>query len=296
MLAGLLLVASAFLDTRARVETSTVRPQIGEPFEITFEVEHEAGATLTWPDPKLLPRSFVFLGERGTRREIDPARPDSVTTRTRWALMVLEGGDIALPAFDVKLHAGGGDQVLHVAGPELVVPHALEQGEDAPRPARGFRDVPDVASASSRLLLVLALPVAALLAMVVWRLARRRKPAPPAQLQSPSERLAGLESRIAAEPERSIDHVYELTRILRSALDAHAGVERSAASDEEWQRAVAGDARLPAESRALAVKLLSDAERVKYAGLPLSELGLRDALARARAAIAALEGEGQVAA
>ena len=68
----------------------------------------------------------------------------------------------------------------------------LVAGEDAPRPAAGFRSVDDTQVASPGLVFAIVIGLLALVvASIVWRRSRRR-PAPPDPGPSPRERLEEL--------------------------------------------------------------------------------------------------------
>lgn len=285
MIAAFLL---ALFGTQARIETSATAVQIGEPFDVTIVVEHDTGTSAKLPDPAALPPAFAFVADLGLRHDVD-AEHNTTTTRARWRVMALEGGDVEFPAQDVSVEGSGVAQVLHAAGPKLTVAHALTEGEDAPRPPRGFRDAPNVRTASSRLTSIAAGIVAVLAAYVAFRIARRkRKPAPVAP-QTIAARLAELERLAQAEPERAREHVFALTALVRGAIDDAVGENRAALSDEDWIRGLPVDARLPEASRDVAAQLLADAERVKYAGETPTILAVRDALAKAGTALAALD-------
>lgn len=278
----------ALFGTSARMETNQARVRIGEPFVITFVVEHDTGATVKLPETSLIPRQFAFVSDLGLAREIDPAHPDTTTTRARWSVMALEGGEVEFPPLDVGIEGNGVNQVLHAAGPKLTVEHALKDDEDAPRPARGFRDAPDVRAAGSKLAWIAVGLLGITLAYIGYRLTRRVKKPTPAPTASGTERLRELEQRVNSEPERAREHVYALTAILRAAVDAHVSENRAALSDEDWARATSVDSRVPEAARGIAAQLLCETERVKYAGETPSILALRDILSRANTALAEL--------
>lgn len=287
MIVGFLLACAAF-GTSARIETNAQSVQIGEPFEVTFVIEHPTGASVTVPEPSLLMPNLAFVADLGVRREIDPKDADTTTTRVRWRVMALEGGEMVSMTIDVAVQGSGATQMLHVIGPKLSVAHALKEGEDAPRPARGFRDAPHVTTAASKLTWI-ALGIVGLAAgYIAYRIARRPKQAAPAAVPGVAERLAQLGQRVNAEPERARDHVFALTALLRQALDAHVGENRAALSDGDWIGVTAIDGRVPAASREIVARLLTDAERVKYAGETPSLLGVRDSLTQANTALTAL--------
>lgn len=285
---ALAFLLCAALGTQAKIESAATSVQIGEPFEVTVIVEHETTSTVKWPDPNALPPGFALVADLGLRHDIDPAHRDVTVSRARWRVMALEGGALEFPALDVGVTGGGVDQVLRATGPKLDVAHALAEGEDAPRPPRGFRDAPDVRTASARITWVVAGLVGTLLVFVGLKLARRRKQPPMVPAPTAAARLAELERQAQAEPERAREHVFALTALVRGAIDASVGESRVALSDEDWIRTVSSDARVPQASRDGAARLLADAERVKYAGETPTVFAVRDVLAKAQSALAAL--------
>jgi hypothetical protein len=285
---ALALVLIAALGTRAKIEASANSVQIGEPFEITFVVEHETGATVKLPEPSALPPAFALIADLGLRREIDPAQSGVTTTRARWRVMALEGGEIEFPALDIGVDGGGVNQMLHASGPKLAVVHGLRDNEDAPRPARGFRDAPQVTTAASKLTLIALGIVGVAAAYVAFRISRRKPKTAPVPATSPAALLLELERRANAEPDRAREHIFALTALVRGAIDGFVGENRVSMSDEDWIRVVSADSRVPGTSRDIAAKLLVDSERVKYAGETPSILLVRDVLAQANTALAAL--------
>jgi hypothetical protein len=275
--------------SRARIELAPDRAHIGEPIDMTIVVEHPEGANVVVPDPASLPRSLALVRDLGLRRQADPSGGGRKITRVRWQLMALEGGDVKLDPLSIVVEDGGVKTVVEAAVPALAVEAALAEGEDAPRPARGFRETPEVSALSLRGVLTFAgLMVAALVAFLVWRTRARRKPAP-APAPPALERLAVLETRAKAEPDSARELVFALTHLVREAVDAHAGASRGSMTDEEWSRVVGADERVPETVRGAVTRLLSDAERVKYARESPSSLGLREWITRARAALEALD-------
>lgn len=287
-LPALLFALACAGGSRAHVEASVETAHIGEPFELTLVVEHPTGATLTLPEPSALPRSFALVEDRGLVRTVDPSTPAQTTTRARWRVIALEGGDALLPPLHVTIDAAGAQETIDAAAPKLAIEHALDANEDAPRPALGFRPPPVVHVVSLRgvaigLASVLVLLVAGL---VVWRIRRARVIAVP--VPTPLERLAEIERRLASEPELVRDATYELTGLLRRAVDEHRAESHAGLTDGDWIKALASDERVPSATRTLAAKLLDASERVKYAAESPSILTVRESLGDTRLALTAL--------
>jgi hypothetical protein len=224
----------------------------------------------------------------GLRRADDPDAPGRKVTRLRWSVMALEGGILQLPPLPIGIEEGAQKSTLDALLPALSIEPALQPGEDAPRPAKGFREAPQVRAVSVRGLITGAVvAVLAVIAIVVFVLVRGRRKvvahAPPSAL----EQLDAIEQRARAEPERVHALTYELTRLVREAVDAHAGASRAALTDADWSRAVAADESVPAEVRRGAARILSAAERVKYAQESPSPLFVREWLDEARTVLEA---------
>jgi hypothetical protein len=294
---GSLVPASSTSAPRAHVEVTPDHARIGEPIELSIVVEHAAGATVTLPDHATLPRSLAFVQDLGQRRRDDPSAAGRKITRARWSVMALEGGDLAIPPLAVTVEEAGASTTLSADVPKLTVEHALQADEDAPRAARGFRPTPSVHAWSLRGIATAAalLVVAAVAAVVVWKRRGRGKQTVPAPIP-PLEMLAQLEARAQAEPASARAVTYELTALVRAAVDAHANAHRSALTDADWSQAISVDASVPETVRASAARLLSAAERVKYAQESPSPLAVREWTGEARRMLEALAGAGRIAA
>ncbi len=272
----------------ARVEAVPDHAHIGEPIELTFVVEHEDRATVALPDHTVLPRSIAFIEDLGLRRSDDPAHAGRKITRARWRVMALEGGDLSIPPLAITVDQSGKMSTLSAAIPPVKIESALQQGEDAPRSARGFRDTPAVHAWSLRgIVTALLLIVVMLIAIVVWK-RRSRRQTLVAKLPSPIEQLATLEARARSEPDAVHNVTYALTALVRSAVDTHVGVHRDALTDADWSQAISTDDKVPEAVRTSAARLLASAERVKYGQESPSPLAVRDWMDEARKALEAL--------
>ncbi|MBI5363056.1 MAG: hypothetical protein HZA53_07735, partial [Planctomycetes bacterium] len=107
-------------------------------------------------------------------------------------------------------------------------------------------------------------------------------------LPTPLARLDALAARLAAEPESSRAIVFELSRLVRGAVDAFLAVDRSGCTDEDWTHAVKDDERVPLGVRNTSARLLASAERIKYAQETPTRFAVDEFLKDARAAIEAL--------
>ncbi len=169
----------------------------------------------------------------------------------------------------------------------VAVRAALHAGEDAPRPARGLREVRDFPAQRGLLgpAALLGALVSAVLAALVVRRVRRRVPA----AAPPPTPLARLEALGAAREAEARAVCYELTRILRGALDAHLAREFEGLTDEEWLAATP-DAALPSGTRAALGRLFARTERIKYGVEMPTRFALEELLGEGRAVLGALAG------
>jgi hypothetical protein len=292
-----LLASSTFAqDVRARLEVDPAHAEIGQPVAWTLVVEHPSDADIALPKLDDLPRAWILLDTLGVRRESDPAAPGSRSiTRATWRVAALEGGELALPALKVEWtrrgnpggEPGRDKGSIEALPPKISIAHALSEGEDAPRPSKGFRPTPAFAQQRSKTAwIALYLVVVSGLGFLAWR-QRRRKPAT-SVAPAPLQLLAAIEARAKAEPERSRETVYDLTALLRAAVDAFLSEKARALTDAAWIARIAPDERVPAGVRSASARILGNAESAKYARIAPSRFALDEMLADVRSALEAL--------
>jgi hypothetical protein len=284
--------ATPDLPVRLRIECATASAQIGEPVVLHIVVDRPIEVAL---EPLELANSVVgswmFL-ERVAAPRAEPARePGRIVETTSWRAFALEGGS-ALPTVVVTATIDGEPRQFATADGAIEIASALAEGEDAPRPAKGFREPVTWVGGGSRLATIAAVAVGLVLAAsILWIVRRRRGRARPVVLPSAAFEL----DRLAREPRddsaANRDVLYAVTRIVRSAVDAHVGEVRAARTDAEWLNLVAQDSRVPDGARSASRRLLERAERVKYAGDAPTRFATDEALADARAIVDALEPE-----
>lgn len=253
----------------------------------------------------------------------DVGRADgSALVRSRITLRVLalEGGELSSPPLEIEWTADGSPQRLLVTPARVRVATALAEGEDAPRPLRGFRDAPAVdPSASPGRHVAAGAVVAALLALaalLVVRTRARRK-----VVAQPQSALEGLAALVALAQQPDADRralVFALTKLVRAEVDAqdagargaetsasatnptaardvgsigvdsHGSEARAAAAlpDEAWCALRTASPDQPG-ARALAA-LFAHVERIKYGGEVPSPLLWQDLVAQARDVLEAL--------
>jgi hypothetical protein len=226
-------------------------------------------------------------GPRTTRSALD-GNKGRVRTQVRWRLFALEPGARKLPALAVEYELGGETRTLAAEAGELSIAAALAPDEDAPRAPRGFHPPPaDAHGRAAWPWLVLALCVLGLAAFVIVR--RRRARAVRARPPTALEVLAALERRLAEEGEdcgRVL--VYDLSRLVRGALDAWTGEALPALTDEDWIARVQRDVRVPEAVQSGSARLLRSAQAVKYALHRPTRFALAEMLGEARGVLEAL--------
>lgn len=250
--------------------------ELGVPFELVLEIEHEAG---TLPEVRAgeLESDVAWAVLEASEPIVLPdlADPRRRVSEVRWSVVALEPGVRALPKVVVR-QAGEGIAIENDA--ELEVTGVLAPGEDAPRPMPPDLGVGETPAARRGRILALVALVAVLAAgLVAWLLRRRggQRVAAPARPRSPLERLAELENAPLDDPEAVRETHRELTRALRQHLDGD--TPRDALTDEEWlaARALAPDGEL--------ARLFAECRPVEYGGERPTHWATRERVARARA-------------
>ena len=191
-----------------------------------------------------------------------------------WSLFALEPEAGALP---VPLLTLSGESIDLVA-PVIDVAGALAEGEDAPRPARGFHspDMDSEASGDGPWLLI----AGGLAVLAFWSL--RRRPAKQTELElSFSSQLEQLRSEMDGDALRVAALHRELTHLLRAAY----GDDSSGWSDEEWIER----AELSESQRADLRGVFSSCAEVKYGGARPTRFAVEETLQRAQALISQSE-------
>jgi hypothetical protein len=208
----------------------------------------------------------------------------------RYTLMALDPGQRTTLELQLALADGG---VAVAPAATLEVLGELAEGEDAPRPARGFRAVEDVTvlspGALGMVLGVFVLAAGGLFALV--RL-RRRVVTPAATGPTAAERLAALSPEL--DP---LALVATLGPLVRQLVDELTGEERAALTDEEWRARLtpltgssgAQGVVLAPELVARAAAIVERSAEARFAGRAPSVLGAKELLAMSRELHSALE-------
>lgn len=245
--------------------------QIGEAVQCTVDLSGFEGAELVLAEEVFDPGSSWFV-------VTDPVIERSSGGRAvlSWSLFALEPEAGALP---VPLLSLSGEAVGLLA-PSLVVSGALAEGEDAPRPARGFHSPEMDSEASGGGPWWLFIGGLAVIAFVLWSL--RRRPGKLAEPeQSLSSRLDQLRSEVDGDALMVAALHSEVTHLLRVAY----GDDSSGWSDEEWVER----AELSESQRADLRGVFSSCAEVKYGGARPTRFAVEETLQRAQALISQSE-------
>ena len=157
MLSALILLAAS---AELPVLVSSAEVQIGEPIFCSVELVLMEGAPLTLADEVMEPGRAWILLEQPKIRQV----PGGARTLT-WRVLALEPEPGPLPPPTLV----GAGAALGLVAPAITVAPALLEGEDAPRPARGFHLPPVGAELASRKWWIVALVGAALMGGLWWR-------------------------------------------------------------------------------------------------------------------------------
>ncbi|MAF65931.1 MAG: hypothetical protein CMJ84_09790 [Planctomycetes bacterium] len=260
---------------------------IGQPVVCVLTVVHSADTLVSLERDELeLDDSWVSEGAGRLSGAADPADPARRVTRAAWTLRSLEPGERSVTLPGVRLHRDGAPRAIEAPAARVRVLGALSEGEDEPRPTVGFRPPP----VWERPLTGLTLPLAALALLAgtagafLFVRARRRAVEPAGEV-APTERLAELRARLG-ELEGGAELHYELTALVREAADARSGVERRAATDEEWLGALGG---VDGETRRRLGEFLGECAAVKYGQERPTRWAMEATLATAEDLVAAFE-------
>lgn len=274
--------------SRAVLVPEPASAEIGQPIEWLLDVVHPSALKVVFPAKDAEDRRWAPLGERTVARSADPSDPKLVHTTARWTAMALEPGELAPPPLVLELAGGAATESLTVTGLPVHVAKALAEGEDAPRPLLGFRALPPGLEPARRAPVALFVVLGALvLGGVAFLVVRRKKPALVAA-PTPLADLDALARAFAADPNSGRARVYELSRLVRGAVDAFLAVDRSGRTDDDWVRAIESDERVPLGVRSTCARLLAAAERVKYAQETPTRFAVDEFMTDARSALEAL--------
>ena len=250
-------------ESRARIEFDSASAEVGQPLHATVTVDHAASAR-----PKLdslgLDDSWLVLDSKPGPTTADPALADRARTTWMFEIASLEPGDRAIAELPLSIDGAK----IAVQSAVLAVHGVLAEGEDAPRPSRGLREIETVDRRAKLWWWIGgAVALTAVLAGAVALFLRRRARSEVAGAPAPSVRLAILETRPLDTPQDVQAAHFALTRLLRESADLRAGRDRSGLTDEEWRSAARTQfdaAGLSAAEQSALEQLLERAAVVKY--------------------------------
>lgn len=286
MPSALLLALLPCLDASARWRVEPAAVEVGEPFQLVLELEHEAGEALTAlvSGELALGDSWLVFGPAESRREGQARRE----TRLVWQVASLEPGERSLAEELSAFALGPAVTRIQTGEARVSVTGVLAEGEDAPRALVGGDGELGAAPETPGFpwaILAGALTVLAAPLVFLW-LRRRRARVAPSVLRTPEERLAELAARAAAGEGR--EGCYALTRLLREHTDRFRKKDRAALTDEEWLAEVGASLEVPKGALEELGGVFERAARVKYAGEEPSPWALEETFARARRALTGL--------
>ena len=202
-------------------------------------------------------------------------------------LLPLEGGTLSVPPFGVRF--SDGEEVL-VEPITVEVRSELVDGEDAPRPSPGFREVEEGAGLGDPRIALAALIALLAVPLMAFAFLRRGRGAPggaPDRALSAAQRLAALDP--ALEPRTAAAAVGPLVRL---AAERWVGASRPAATDQEWAAWLRGLEELnDAELRDEGARLVEEASELRFRGVAPTSFTAKDLHGRATALVQRLAGE-----
>lgn len=141
LLAGALAVPVAG-QTGAPVVSTTLEPAqiaVGDRARLTIRVEHDAAASVAWPEPESL-GAFEVLERRTEEPRVEGRR---AVSSAELVLTAFELGDLEVPAIEIEVHDAGGNAVTLATEPWpiTVASVGLDEGGDI-RAIRGPLDIP----------------------------------------------------------------------------------------------------------------------------------------------------------
>lgn len=279
-------------SAHARFAPEPARAEVGQPVRYVLAFEHALGepVALDGADPFAPPAgaSAAALAAEGAPTLVRETLAEGrARTRYEWTVRALEGGELAPQPAGLRVGAGASAASFAVAPEPLTVAAALAAGEDAPQPPTEFPPAPAEPGGALPLVLVLAFALVLAAALLVLALALRRRRRAPAPLEAGAEeRLAALEPRVRAGGEEA-RVARELAQLVRAELERALGVERAAASDEEWLAALEREPGPSPQERERARALLVSLQAARYGGPRPTRFALEESLAVARELVAA---------
>ncbi|WP_145067434.1 hypothetical protein [Engelhardtia mirabilis] len=294
-------------DARAVLVVERPQVELGEPFELRVEVEHDAGTTLRLGELPWTLEEGWLLFDAGDPLTLDRSDGRGLVTTTRFRVAATEQAQVEtedgwtwsatreVPPPPLTLVSGEETFELTCEPASIVATSLLAVGEDLPRGFPGWTDPPQGPTALAQweragAVAVVCAGVLLWAWLVLLRRTGPREQTPPKP--GLSERRRRIDAALrsgATEPEL----VFELTDLARSAVDELLGEPRPGLTDSEWIAALPRDPSM-ASLRERAAEFLARSARAKYSGhqptgwaveeLATECLGILDAVANHRPA------------
>ena len=142
LLAAALPVVPAAAQTGAPAVSSTLEPAqiaVGDRARLILRVEHDAGASVTWPDSESL-GPFEVLERRVDGPRVEGGR---AVSSAELVLTAFELGDLEVPGIEIEVAGADGDAVMLETepAPVTVASVGLDEGGDI-RAIKGPLDIP----------------------------------------------------------------------------------------------------------------------------------------------------------
>ena len=294
VLGALLLFAQTDSPVVAQIGLEPREAEIGQPLTLVFTATHPPGFELDLPSEEALvpDDTWVLLDSAPKLTTKHPEIDDALLTIARWELSSLEPGERVLEVPAVRWSDGSRAGFAEFEPVAVTIGHALAEGEDAPRPGRGFRDPVFEDAPLSNLPIYLIAGFVLFMGLILWRASRGsdRQKAPRGQVTlRPRAALEALEYE--SEPSAIRASYFELSRLLRGVVDERDDAEHSGLTDEEWLTRVKEHGRLSKEDVEALAGILEKCEQVKYAQAEPTQWALDEALQSARDLAGRIEGQ-----
>lgn len=280
----LLVLAQAVVLNGSIQQGILVRPdtvRVGEPFTVTIRLRAPLGSTIRFPTRPDSSLAIEPLDPVQTVSSVDSMAQDQTAT---YRLAAWRTGGFSIRFPDVEVSQEIGTRRVPVTGASVMVVSVLPSApeERLPRPAR-----PIFAMGMPLWMRVLGLLVPALLALLLWRLVRRRRarpaprPAPYVIAEREFTRIESLGLMAAGEQTRYADLMTEVLRDYLAAVIPGASRAQTTAEFSVFLRRSASGVH----GRCLA--LLKEVDLAKFAGksIPAERAGAIGREARAIALV-----------
>lgn len=270
MIPSLLLACCLASEIRASLTPTPREVAVGEPVRWRLEIVG-APDTQFEIEEREAPPLWVVL-EKPEQQQ----RPDGLSIE--WQLLALEAGEHTWPAPNIRWSQLGASGTVLCESTPLVVRAELGEQEDAPRELR--QELPGPTPASSVFWPWVGAGAALLTlsagALYFQRRSRRRVELP---VLSAGEQAERWRSQVHAGELDARTSLFQLTRLVRQTLDARAGQDLAALTDEQWVE----KAQLQPEQRTALSAWLGALEAIKYAGSEPTRFALDEHFAQAQA-------------